>query len=546
MPDVEKKPIGDANDIRLEMLIELVSSVTGEFSQILRRQDVPHRLRASLDKQAARFKGWSFVAGLSVDNGQLNAAGRLGNAPAMMGALLAALEYVSVQLRSEFPGTRIEAYSKLICEEPGLRRIFALLVLLRKVNALQSFIESSINDDYLPLPLELADGDQSCPSFALLVDDETRDHFVQVQWLLLAPQLIRNHDNEMAYFHPSAIVPCLEAEVIPKFSQDLMEQTSTQTIVLESSPVWKVRIHPGHVAAFIQEGAKFALKQLKGLSKREAVGEIANLKELRYLTRPQEHVVELLDSFFCIDNFYLVFDWAQDNLLQYWRRNDEPESNKDCSRHHGDITPHNILRFANADSSYSYGTLKLSDFGLAQFLGRGEQEQFHDIHCDPTYQPPECQPPEEAGDVHTNVTQKSDIWSLGCVYLNFVTWLLRGSRGVEEFSLQRLDEHGAGLQVNSFFKMTGDGRTELKATVIRRIEELESLERQTQFTLDMIRIIKENMLTLNPRTRLSRRALSDRLLDMHKKCHNEQHGPGKETAVLVPAPWIVSHIRALF
>ncbi|RCI08790.1 hypothetical protein L249_4783 [Ophiocordyceps polyrhachis-furcata BCC 54312] len=668
MPDVEEKSVGHVNDIHLEKLPELISYVTGAFAHILCHRDVPHRLRTSLDKQAARFKGWSFVAGFSVNN---HAAGRLGNAPAMLGALLAALEYLSIQLRTvdshldgqktpsdgassldatleiesaittlhqlsisyrrtvlpspadllvqlhqshgqdataelsikllskrlwsafssgyfipdeslrnvvdevstqqvlfetfpEFHSTKFEAYSKLVCQEPGLRKIFALLVLLRKVSALESFIESSINDGCLPLP---ANGNQLRPS---LTDDETRDQFVQLQWLLLAPQLIRNHDNDTASLHRSAIVPCLEAVVIPKFNDNLTDQTSTQTIVLESSPVWKVKIHPGHIAASRRRDVPLcALKQLKGLSKRDAVCEIANLKELRYLTRPQEHMVELLDSFFYRDNFYLVFDWAQDNLLQYWRRNAEPESTKGLFRwassqmlglsqglaafhdelrgFHGDITPHNILRFTKSDSPRSYGILKLSDFGLAQFLGRGDQEEhFYDMHCDPTYQPPECQPPEEPGDVHTNVTQKSDIWSLGCVYMNFVTWLLRGSKGVEEFSRQRLDEHGTDLQINSFFKVTGEARPVLKATVIRRIEEFESLEKQTQFTLNVMRIIKDNMLTLNPRTRLSCRALSDRLLDIDKKCQDEQHGPGEEMAVLVQAPWVECHMSKAY
>ncbi|PFH60323.1 hypothetical protein XA68_11134 [Ophiocordyceps unilateralis] len=674
MSELGEELVRDAHDINIERLLKLADHVVGVFTEILSSLQGPsYRIIDSLDKQAARFKCWRLVAGLSLDHGQPLALARLRNAPAMMGALLAALEYLCLQLldrnkpndrvfpmdtimqiemtittlhqlsvsnrrtalltstdllvqldrsRGDDPTTelsiellskrcwsafsakyfipndalhsvvdmastgrvlaaafpelhssKISAYTTIVCQDGdsvGLRRVFAALMLLRKINALGSFIKLSVNDGHLPLlPGDLKN------RLVEANDAETIDQFIELQWLVLAPQLIRHYDAETPFMDHSAIMPCPEARIIPKFGEDPTmqnsEQSHAQPIVLQCSPVWKVKIHPGHiVASHKRETPYFALKQLQGLSEREVVNEMANLRELRYLSRPQEHVVELLDSFCYRDNFYLVFDWAEDNLMQYWQRSGEPKLTKGLLRwassqisgltrglaaihdelmgYHGDITPQNILRFTEAETSSSYGILKLSDFGLAQFPGRHEpassSERFYDQHCDPTYQSPECQPPESRNDRPMNVTQKSDVWPLGCVYLSFVTWLLCGWSGVQEFSRQRFDEHELDTQLDSFFKLE-DGTQPglvLKTSVSRRMELLESLETQASFTSDLVDIIRGRMLQINPRRRLSCRALSDRLLDMDKRCQNEQRGPEEEKAALISSPWVVQQI----
>lgn len=57
---------------------------------------------------------------------------------------------------------------------------------------------------------------------------------------------------------------------------------------------------------------------------------------------------------------------------------------------------------------------------------------------------------------------KSDIWCLGCLYLDLVTWLILGPRGYHDFLQSRMDERGAWyIKTDQFFKVveTGSGGT---------------------------------------------------------------------------------------
>lgn len=58
------------------------------------------------------------------------------------------------------------------------------------------------------------------------------------------------------------------------------------------------------------------------------------------------------------------------------------------------------------------------------------------LPASPTYKGPEY-------DVNEEISQSYDMWSLGCIYLEFATWLLRGWPGVHVFSSLRLEEEKA-------------------------------------------------------------------------------------------------------
>lgn len=132
--------------------------------------------------------------------------------------------------------------------------------------------------------------------------------------------------------------------------------------------------------------------------------------------------------------------------------------NKDCGRH-GDIKPPNILWFKQDANPHGPGTLKISDFGLTSFhtalttqVSPAEQNG-----CTWTYAPPEY-------DLQEDISRPFDIWSLGCVYLEFMTWALRGSKGVVEFREERSTERGSRpkMRLDNFFVLqmvdSGDQR----------------------------------------------------------------------------------------
>ncbi|KAH6869265.1 kinase-like domain-containing protein [Thelonectria olida] len=172
---------------------------------------------------------------------------------------------------------------------------------------------------------------------------------------------------------------------------------------------------------------------------------------------------------------FMIFPWAEGNLVDFWKKEPtaNPPSPKDLiwliqqcqgiasglskvhryehgnfQGRHGDIKPENILFFREAGSER--GLLVVADFTLMRFhsqntmnvTGAGE------VGYTSAYCPPEVKVTMEA-----SINQKYDIWTLGCVYLEFITWYLLGynaTRGpsftmsgkeVQSFLAARTKEH---------------------------------------------------------------------------------------------------------
>jgi serine/threonine protein kinase len=89
----------------------------------------------------------------------------------------------------------------------------------------------------------------------------------------------------------------------------------------------------------------------------------------------------------------------------------------------------------------------ISDFGTAN-LAKEHTQTSKTVNFSPTYRPP------EHDDADSFVDSKWDVWSLGCLFLEFTTWLLMGKEGVEEFSNSRVGVDATfspGIPTDSFF-----------------------------------------------------------------------------------------------
>lgn len=118
----------------------------------------------------------------------------------------------------------------------------------------------------------------------------------------------------------------------------------------------------------------------------------------------------------------------------------EPSSREErvCGRH-GDIKPPNILWFSHEQrpgTKLRHGVLKISDFGLTTF------ESITQTKVPPTgvpFSPIYMAPEYETGN-NRQISRPYDIWSLGCVFLEFITWILTGQEGLARFAKTREDE----------------------------------------------------------------------------------------------------------
>lgn len=105
---------------------------------------------------------------------------------------------------------------------------------------------------------------------------------------------------------------------------------------------------------------------------------------------------------------------------------------------HGDINPGNILWYddSNAAPGALRGTLKIADFGQAELNSLKSRTRPRSVANTLTYRPPEC---DRALDRTRNmIRQTYDMWCLGCVYLEFLTWFLGGDKLLQRFVKVRM------------------------------------------------------------------------------------------------------------
>ncbi|KAF5486939.1 putative cyclin-dependent serine/threonine-protein kinase [Colletotrichum siamense] len=165
------------------------------------------------------------------------------------------------------------------------------------------------------------------------------------------------------------------------------------------------------------------------------------------------------------------------------RENSEPRYGR-----HGDLKPENILWFPDKDDRR--GILKITDFGQAELHSKDSKTYRRSNGVDTlTYRPPEGEI------VPRTVRQSSDIWSLGCIYLEFVTWILGGADDLHKFKNSRLS-YDSRLRMNSdtFFEcvqLEEHEGAQLKPAVSRHIDSLASRRNCSQYFKDVLDLIRD-------------------------------------------------------
>jgi serine/threonine protein kinase len=181
--------------------------------------------------------------------------------------------------------------------------------------------------------------------------------------------------------------------------------------------------------------------------------EARNLRALCEYNSP--HLIKPIAAYHIAEDRCLVFPWADGgNLGDYWTGH---ESQRSASKsllwivqqfggifaaltelhenncRHGDLKPENILWFQD-DSGH--GTLQIADLGLATFHAKEEDTKGRKgvITSTPSgtsrYEPPEMDSTREAPDARS---RQYDMWSMGCVLLELLVWLVYGNKALDKF-----------------------------------------------------------------------------------------------------------------
>jgi len=218
---------------------------------------------------------------------------------------------------------------------------------------------------------------------------------------------------------------------------------------------------------------------------------------LRRFGDQHEHIIALLATFTYKGSFYLLFPWAECDLLGLWEKTPpqrdhatvlwiadqclqlvnalheihfSPDNTQEPKRfgRHGDIKSENVLVFPQETGTAGHEKLVLADFG------------FSSVHRDTSISalsnhrvqaPPGCRPPEM--DVkNAKTTRGFDIWTLGCLFLDMCTWWFGGWRLLQEFEEARYEKGIAGLisstpKTNNYFNKTIGDHVEVKRSVTK-------------------------------------------------------------------------------
>ena len=190
------------------------------------------------------------------------------------------------------------------------------------------------------------------------------------------------------------------------------------------------------------------------------------MERIRELKHP--HLIDVIATFKRGDRSYFIFPWAdRGNLREFWRQEISGSKKyrdaktlgwvleqlrglsdaisklhqKNCR--HGDLKPENILLF---DENQDHGRLVIADVGLAKFhsVNTGlRQEVTTTMIGTQKYEPPDVLNEEARSRVY-------DMWSIGCICLEFVIWFVWGPIILRSFNessnrFWQPDDHAPGL-----------------------------------------------------------------------------------------------------
>ncbi|KAI1363887.1 kinase-like domain-containing protein [Xylaria arbuscula] len=466
-------------------------------------------------------------------------------------------------------------------EENISRKIFANLVLIGQLHRIRDFMEAGIRDRHLPF--RKSSREHLGETFTLVkrvtfnrTKSETvfcfndwnpveKRKFYDNQWRLLSPYFDRASDGTVGLYE-------LDEQCIMPWV-DIGEEKRGTFVPLENiggyAKVTKFSIHPDHHAF---DCKNFAIKQLFEDDDTPFHQEFKNLKKVQ----TKDHLLPVYAAYRRGKQYSFIFPWADGgSLIDLWSRDPRElkervvvDTHEFADTHraqkviswvacqfsgltgrlglgflhdnkfleqlqptlvvpdemekqfgiHGDIKPHNILYFEqdhNGEES-NLGLFKISDFGLTGFhsaLTRS-RHQPPGPHS-PTYRAPEYR------DFSAYLSRKYDIWSLGCVMLQFLTWLISGPDGLRQFDEARLvemDQNGLNFVDDKFFVITHNGDAGHKHSVQSHVEKLQSSVTKGSYLYDCLALIRDRMLHLDVSTRADCQEVHKRLATYHKRC----------------------------
>ncbi|KAI0966447.1 kinase-like protein [Xylaria arbuscula] len=260
-------------------------------------------------------------------------------------------------------------------------------------------------------------------------------------------------------FDDGACLPLSDPSPITPTAVEGDSQPQMNAKILTMHKITRITVEPGH-HEFDSGSNDFVLKTFKNPSDDDETKSVNSDfdHELKINRQLEQHprIVPLLTAFQFRDEYHLLFPFAPRRDLQsLWGA--YPIGKPDwCTPRwvltecigiaealehihtrrppllHADIKPPNILCFPPQGDDEG-PKLKLSDFGISLTAETNPEFKVEGRPHTKTYRPPEFE-------TEKTITLNYDVWSLGCVFLEFLTWAIEGLKATEDFETRREDE----------------------------------------------------------------------------------------------------------
>ncbi|KAL4953681.1 kinase-like domain-containing protein [Aspergillus filifer] len=414
-------------------------------------------------------------------------------------------------------------------------KLFTLLVNLEKESDIVRFLAEGITDQSLPVRdgaqggLELFTKQGRPMQTIKQWDDWVVKAFITMQYQVLSPVFQRGRHYVLD-----------EEQVLPFVDQDF-ESNYRPPTTEDYTEVRRAHIHQHHYEfGYSTRRGKALAVVLKGRPQVAGVNrEMRILRDLSSSVHP--NLIDLLFTYEKNDLSYVVIPSADANLREYWIMNSNSElsgvllgwsigqmagladalalfhkfhsATLNVTRYgrHGDIKAENILWFRDSH------LLKIAGLQLSNDKGRKMKDS---INPDEVIAPPTYSPPDRHRELL--ISRKWDIWSLGCLYLEFITFLVLGNDAIVEFSNERLDTSGEdpALRTDDFYTSNWQ---DVKPSVFSWINRLRENSRCTNALCDVLTLIMAKMIVIEPEERASAAQVHSELRTIHDRATSSSY-----------------------
>ncbi|KAI1298563.1 kinase-like protein [Xylaria venustula] len=435
------------------------------------------------------------------------------------------------------------------------KSLFAILVLCGLQNDFCDLFHDGVRDEHLPLARRNSQGhpnDLFSPTGNKFTAFSKRknykfqvDSFLEKQWQVLAP--VFTALGEDIHVDKKSPLPFYDIKKISSLNY--------------KNTVYRGTLHAAHRVPKPSKDVKIAIKDYT--EKEDFDKEKDNLLKIQDLNHP--HLIRHIATIQRGNLFYVIFPWANGgNLAEFWARYpnaDRTRSPKiftwslqqmlgivdamfalhEMNYRHGDLKPENILHFKDSNEpevrESKLGTLVIADVGVSKLhhLATGLRHDPTDTKATtPCYEAPEA----ELDDKKPR-GRRYDMWSIGCIFMEFAIWLLYGHKAIDNFKHQRKQtKNDPRAHMAAYYTCTGD-TVIINPAVSKGLKALENDPRCARGTglESLINLIEEDLILIDPDQRIKAGKLREKVRTIVQRAERD---PGYLTRRIEPPPKIPS------